>query len=153
MRLDALLRRGLRPRQHASGDGGDPRSLHRRDPGGAASGAQFRRCPPSALADDRTAQPEGLDRLLEDWLRSYKPDELFDADGAPAPEIRALAPAGSRRMGANPHANGGILKKALRMPDFRDYAIRVDKPARIEAENTPPLGRFLRDLMKANMRN
>ncbi len=92
-------------------------------------------------------------RLLVDWLRSYKPDELVDADGAPAAQIRALAPAGNRRMGANPHANGGILKKALRMPDFRDYTIKVDRPAQIEAENTPPLGRYLRDIMKANMRD
>jgi xylulose-5-phosphate/fructose-6-phosphate phosphoketolase len=90
---------------------------------------------------------------LEDWMRGYKPEELFDANGAPVAEIRELAPTGNRRMGANPHANGGILKKALRMPDFREYGIKVDKPAQIEAENTPPLGRLLRDIMKANMGN
>ncbi|MFM8330272.1 MAG: phosphoketolase, partial [Candidatus Methylumidiphilus sp.] len=91
--------------------------------------------------------------LLEAWMRSYKPEELFDADGAPLAELRALAPVGIRRMGANPHANGGHLKKDLRMPDFRSYGIVVDKPGVAEAENTPPLGRFLRDIMKANMRN
>lgn len=92
-------------------------------------------------------------KLLEDWMRSYRPEELFDADGAPNGELLELVPAGQRRMGANPQANGGILKKALRMPDFRDYAIAVDQPAQIEAENTPPLGRLLRDIMKANQRN
>jgi len=92
-------------------------------------------------------------KLLEDWMRSYKPEELFDENGAPVPEILEMAPQGSRRMGANPHANGGLLKRALRMPDFREYAIKVDKPAQIEAENTPPLGRLLRDIMRANLQN
>jgi len=86
-------------------------------------------------------------------MRSYKPEELFDANGAPVQAIRELAPAGARRMGANPQANGGLLKKALRMPDFREYGIAVEKPGQIEAENTPPLGRLLRDVMKANMNN
>ena len=92
-------------------------------------------------------------QLLEDWMRSYKPGELFDDAGAPVDEIRSLAPVGSYRMGRNPHANGGSLKKALRMPDFRDYGIAIEKPGQIDAENTPPLGRFLRDIMKGNMRN
>lgn len=92
-------------------------------------------------------------KLLEDWLRSYKPEELFDASGAPVAEVRAMAPQGHRRMGANPHTNGGLLKKALRMPDFRQYGIKVDKPGTIEAENTRPLGVFLRDVMKANLNN
>ncbi|MBP6707922.1 MAG: phosphoketolase family protein [Candidatus Accumulibacter necessarius] len=92
-------------------------------------------------------------QLLEDWLRSYRPDELFAADGAPIAEIRALAPTGQRRMGANPLANGGLVKRALRMPDFRQYAINVERPAQIEAENTPPLGRLLRDIMQANRDN
>ncbi|SMF94577.1 xylulose-5-phosphate/fructose-6-phosphate phosphoketolase [Methylomagnum ishizawai] len=92
-------------------------------------------------------------KLLEDWMRSYQPEELFDADGAPVPELRAYAPTGNRRMGINPHANGGLLRKALRMPDFRDYAQAVERPGRIEAENTRPLGVFLRDIMQANMRN
>jgi xylulose-5-phosphate/fructose-6-phosphate phosphoketolase len=101
---------------------------------------------------DVKKNPEHL-QLLEDWFRSYRPEELFDASGAPAPEIRAQAPTGPRRMGANPHANGGVLKKALRLPDFREYAIAVDQPGQIEAENTRPLGAFLRDIMKANPRN
>jgi xylulose-5-phosphate/fructose-6-phosphate phosphoketolase len=89
--------------------------------------------------------------LLEDWLRGYKPEELFDANGTLIPEIRELAPAGTRRMGANPHANGGLLKKSLRLPDFRDYGIKLDKPGQTEAANTRPLGVFLRDVMKLNM--
>ena len=92
-------------------------------------------------------------KLLEDWMRSYKPEELFDSEGAPNAEIRSLAPTGTRRMGHNPHANGGQLKKALRMPDFRDYGIQIDKPGQIDAPNTTPLGVFLRDIMKSNMRN
>jgi phosphoketolase len=73
-------------------------------------------------------------------MRSYKPEELFDAGGALVAELRELTPTGNRRMGANLHANGGFLKKALRLPDFRDYAIQFDKPGQIEAENTKPLG-------------
>ena len=90
-------------------------------------------------------------KLLEDWLRSYKPEELFDANGTLVSEIRELAPTGTRRMGANPHANGGLLKKSLRLPDFRDYGVKFDKPGQIEAENMRPLGVFLRDVMKLNM--
>jgi xylulose-5-phosphate/fructose-6-phosphate phosphoketolase len=101
---------------------------------------------------DVKKNPEHL-RLLEDWMRSYKPEELFDAAGAPVPEITAQAPTGRRRMGSNPHANGGILKKALRMPDFREYGIEVPQPGQIEAGNTAPLGVFLRDIMKANLSN
>ncbi len=96
--------------------------------------------------------PEHL-KLLEDWLRSYEPDKLFDANGRLIPELKALAPAGNRRMSANPHANGGLLRKALRMPDFRDYAVEVAKPATVESENTRPLGRFLRDILKLNPNN
>jgi len=88
---------------------------------------------------------------LEQWMRSYKPEELFDASGRLVPELRALAPKGTRRMGANPHANGGILRKPLRMPDFRHYALKIDKPAQMSAENTRPLGQFLRDIMRNNM--
>ena len=86
-------------------------------------------------------------KLLEDWLRSYRPQELFDERGRLIPELRALAPTGTRRMGANPHANGGLLRKTLRLPDFRQYAIQVEKPGQTAAENTRPLGRFLRDIM------
>jgi xylulose-5-phosphate/fructose-6-phosphate phosphoketolase len=92
-------------------------------------------------------------RQLEDWLRSYQPEELFDANGRLRPELKALAPQGTRRMSANPHANGGLLRKTLRLPDFRDYAIPVDKPGQVAAENTRPLGRFLRDIMRQNMQN
>ncbi|MBP2671059.1 MAG: xylulose-5-phosphate/fructose-6-phosphate phosphoketolase, partial [candidate division NC10 bacterium] len=87
-------------------------------------------------------------KLLEEWMRGYRPEELFDANGSPVPEIRELPPAGSRRMGANPHANGGFLKKALRLPDFRGFGVPIEKPGEIEVENTRPLGAFLRDVMK-----
>jgi xylulose-5-phosphate/fructose-6-phosphate phosphoketolase len=90
---------------------------------------------------------------LENWMRSYKPEELFDSNGTLIPELKELTPTGERRMGSNPHANGGHLKKALHLPDFRDYGIKVDKPGVVEAENTPPLGEFLRDTMKMNMTN
>jgi xylulose-5-phosphate/fructose-6-phosphate phosphoketolase len=92
-------------------------------------------------------------KQLEDWLHSYRPEELFDEKGRLMPELKALAPTGTRRMSANPHANGGLVRKPLRMPDFRDYAIKVDKPGQASAENTRPLGRFLRDIMRANMAN
>jgi xylulose-5-phosphate/fructose-6-phosphate phosphoketolase len=89
-------------------------------------------------------------KQLEQWLRSYRPEELFDASGRLVPELRALAPEGRRRMSANPHANGGLLRRALRLPDFRDYAIELDAPGQVSAENTRPLGRFLRDVMQRN---
>jgi len=90
-------------------------------------------------------------RLLEDWMRSYRPEELFDKDGAPVAAIRALAPGGARRMGANPHANGGVLLKDLRMPDYRVHAVKVTRPGCCFSEPTRVLGRFLRDIMKENM--
>ena len=90
---------------------------------------------------------------LEAWLRGYRPEELFDANGSLLPELKALAPQGQRRMSANPHANGGRLRKALRMPDFRNYRIEVAKPGTASAENTRPLGKLLRDIMQQNMRN
>jgi xylulose-5-phosphate/fructose-6-phosphate phosphoketolase len=92
-------------------------------------------------------------RQLEEWLRGYRPDELFDEKGRLIPELKALAPKGTRRMSANPRANGGLVRKALRMPDFRAYAITVDKPGQATAENTRPLGRFLRDIMRQNVTN
>ncbi|WAR43190.1 phosphoketolase family protein [Methylomonas rapida] len=92
-------------------------------------------------------------KQLEEWLLSYKPEELFDADGRLIPELKALAPAGTRRMSANPHANGGLLRKALRLPDFREYGVRVERPAVAEVENTKPLGVFLRDVVKLNPSN
>jgi xylulose-5-phosphate/fructose-6-phosphate phosphoketolase len=96
--------------------------------------------------------PQHLQQL-EDWLRSYKPEELFDDQGSLIPELKALAPKGVRRMGANPHANGGLLRKSLRMPDFRDYAVEVAHPGHQEVENTRPLGELLRDIMKLNSHN
>ena len=90
-------------------------------------------------------------KQLEDWMRSYKPEELFDKNGALVSELRELTPVGNRRMGANPHANGGLLKKPLKLPDFRNYEFKVEKPGQLEAENARPLGKFLRDVMKLNM--
>ena len=87
---------------------------------------------------------------LERWLRSYRPDELFDEGGALRTELAALAPVGVRRMGANPHANGGILLKDLRLPDFRAHAVAVPAPGQGDAEDTRVLGRFLRDVVAAN---
>jgi xylulose-5-phosphate/fructose-6-phosphate phosphoketolase len=95
------------------------------------------------------SKPEHL-KLLEDWMKSYQADELFDKDGGLIPELKELAPQGNRRMGANPHANGGILLKDLVMPDFRDYAVKVTKPGTRMAEATRVLGTFLRDVMKRN---
>lgn len=96
--------------------------------------------------------PEHL-KMLEEWMRSYEPEKLFDANSRLVPELKALAPRGNRRMSANPHANGGLLRKALRMPDFRDYAVEVPKPGSVESENTRPLGRFLRDILALNPSN
>jgi xylulose-5-phosphate/fructose-6-phosphate phosphoketolase len=90
---------------------------------------------------------------LEAWLKSYRPDELFDETGRLRPKLKALAPQGSRRMSANPHTNGGLLRRPLRLPDFREYAQVVDAPAQEEAYNTKPLGQFLRDVMARNMDN
>jgi xylulose-5-phosphate/fructose-6-phosphate phosphoketolase len=89
--------------------------------------------------------------LLESWLRSYHPEELFDESGRLRPELKALAPTGARRMSANPHANGGLLRKELKMPDFRDYAVKVPQKGTVRHENTRPLGEFLRDVMRNNM--
>lgn len=88
--------------------------------------------------------------LLEDWLRSYRPEELFDEQGRLAPELAALAPTGTRRMGANPHANGGLLLRDLKMPDFRTYAIDVPNPGIQGRGDTHDLGPFLRDVVKKN---
>ncbi len=89
-------------------------------------------------------------KLLEDWMRSYKPEELFDATGALRPELKALAPKGTRRMSANLHANGGLLRKDLSLPDFRDYAVKVPHAGKVLYENTKPLGEFLRDILRKN---
>jgi len=90
-------------------------------------------------------------KILEHWMRSYNPEQLFDEDGKLIPELQALAPEGDRRMSANPIANGGLVRQPLRMPDFRDYAVDVATPGASWAENTRVLGAFLRDIMRDNM--
>ena len=89
-------------------------------------------------------------QMLEDWMKSYRPEELFDANGALIPELQELAPPGKRRMGDNPYANGGLLLRDLKMPDFCEYAVDVPKPGTIAAEATRVMGRMLRDVMKLN---
>src|SRR5882762_1146730 len=90
-------------------------------------------------------------QILENWMRAYRPEELFDEEGKLRQELKDIAPNGDRRMGANPHANGGLLLQDLVMPDFRDYAVEVSKPGTADAEATRVLGKFLRDVMKANL--
>ena len=89
-------------------------------------------------------------KLLEQWMRSYEPEKLFDANGRLVPELQALAPAGHRRMGANPHANGGLLKRELKLPDFRAYALDVTCPGGVVGEATRELGKFLREVVRLN---
>jgi xylulose-5-phosphate/fructose-6-phosphate phosphoketolase len=93
--------------------------------------------------------PEHL-KMLESWLKSYEPHKLFDKNGTLIPELKELAPIGRYRMSANPHANGGLIHKSLRMPEFQRYGIDVPKPGHTEFENTRPLGNFLKDIMKDN---
>jgi xylulose-5-phosphate/fructose-6-phosphate phosphoketolase len=90
-------------------------------------------------------------KLLEDWMRSYEPEKLFDEKGKLIPELKELAPVGLRRMSANPVTNGGLVRKALHLPDFRNYAVKVTKPGVDMVENTYVLGVFLRDVMRKNM--
>jgi xylulose-5-phosphate/fructose-6-phosphate phosphoketolase len=92
-------------------------------------------------------------RMLEQWMKSYRPEELFASDGAPLDALVELAPTGDRRMGANPHANGGLLTRPLRLPDFRDYAVEVAAPAAEFSEATRVLGKWLRDVIRANPDN
>ncbi len=91
--------------------------------------------------------------LLETWMKSYRPEELFDQHGKLIPNVAEMAPKGNRRMGANPHANGGLLLRDLELPDFRDYAVNVARPGKETIEPTRILGRFLRDLVKLNKEN
>jgi xylulose-5-phosphate/fructose-6-phosphate phosphoketolase len=98
---------------------------------------------------EMAAKPDHV-RLLETWMKGYKPEELFDEDGRLIPELAEQAPKGDRRMGANPHANGGLLLKGLKMPDFRNYAVQVSEPGKGSAEATRVMGHFLRDIMKLN---
>ena len=90
-------------------------------------------------------------RILETWMKSYRPEELFDETGRFKAELAALPPHGTRRMSANPHANGGLLLRDLRLPDFRDYAVEVPSPGAATAEATRVMGQFLRDVMKLNL--
>jgi xylulose-5-phosphate/fructose-6-phosphate phosphoketolase len=101
---------------------------------------------------EMSAKPARV-KLLEEWMKSYKPEELFDGNGTFIPELAELAPKGEHRMGTNPHANGGILLKNLKMPDFREYAVEVEKPGQVSGEATRVLGSFLRDIMKLNMKH
>jgi xylulose-5-phosphate/fructose-6-phosphate phosphoketolase len=95
-------------------------------------------------------KPDHL-RLLETWMKSYRPEELFDAHGAPRAELKALAPRGERRMGANPHANGGVLLRDLRLPDYRAHALPVPAPGGVTGEATRVMGQYLRDVVRANL--
>ena len=95
-------------------------------------------------------KPEHL-TLLKDWLESYGPEELFDEKGSLIPELKEMAPKGTRRMGANPHTNGGLLLRDLRLPDFREYGIDIPKPGAVEAQDMIELGGFVRDIFKLNM--
>jgi len=92
-------------------------------------------------------------QILEQWLHSYRSEELFDGAGRLIPELKELAPKANRRMSANPIANGGLVRRALRLPDFRSYGVEVTKPGAVEVENTPPLARFLRDTLRENPNN
>jgi xylulose-5-phosphate/fructose-6-phosphate phosphoketolase len=90
-------------------------------------------------------------QILQEWMKSYRPEELFDDNGRFKPELAALAPVGHRRMSDNPHANGGLLLRDLKMPDFRDYAVSVPRPGQTHTEAARVMGKFLRDIMKMNM--
>ena len=183
LRLDAVLRRRLRPREHAPGDGRDSGAVRL----GHQEGTSRKRAAPDVASRPRwpmivlrtpkgwgapeevgghrlegfwrahqvpladvKKNPDSL-KILENWMRAQKPEELFDANGKLIPELKELAPTGTRRMSANPHANGGLLKKASAPAGLPRLRLKVDKPGQIEAENTRPLGAFLRDVMKANM--
>ncbi len=101
---------------------------------------------------DPVTNPAHL-KVVEGWMRSYRPEELFDQGGELTNELREMAPVGNRRISANPHANGGLLRKPLKLPDFRDYAVKVTRPGHSEAGNTHVLGQYLRDVMRNNMTN
>lgn len=101
---------------------------------------------------DMAEKPEHI-RILENWMKSYRPEELFDSNGKLFPELADLAPKAQRRMGANPHANGGLLLKDLRIPDFKEYAVNVPCPGAVDAESAKVTGFFLRDIMRRNMSN
>ena len=96
------------------------------------------------------SNPQHL-QLLESWLKSYRPEELFDESGKLKPELQDIAPKGNRRMGANPHANGGILLQELKCPDLKDYAVKIESPGKVVTESARILGGYLRDIMKLNL--
>ena len=96
------------------------------------------------------AHPEHV-QILEKWMKSYRPDELFDEQGRPTPLVSSISPVGERRMGANPHANGGLMLRDLRRPDFRDYALDIPSPGEVSAEDMIVLGDYVRDVIKLNM--
>jgi len=97
-------------------------------------------------------KPEHI-KILEQWMKSYRPEQLFDASGRFKAELAEIAPKAQRRMSANPHANGGLLLRDLRLPDFRDYAIEIKQPGAVDAEATRAMGKFLRDVMKLNLKS
>lgn len=99
---------------------------------------------------DPATNPAHL-KLLEKWMRSYRPEELFDEQGMLIPELKELSPCGSRRISGNPHANGGVLRKPLALPDFREYAVKIKQPGQLEVSSTDTLAHFLRDVMRKNM--
>jgi xylulose-5-phosphate/fructose-6-phosphate phosphoketolase len=99
---------------------------------------------------DPVTNPAHL-KLVEEWMRSYRPEELFDESGKLIPELKAMAPTGTSRITANPHANGGLLRKPLDMPSFHDYAVKVERPGQIEVSSTDVLAHLLRDVMRRNM--
>jgi xylulose-5-phosphate/fructose-6-phosphate phosphoketolase len=101
---------------------------------------------------DPVTNPAHL-KMVEDWLRSYRPEELFDESGGLIAELKALAPEGRARITANPHANGGLLRKPLLLPDFREYSVKVEKPGQIETSSTANLANYLADVMRKNMTN
>ncbi|QHN03310.1 phosphoketolase family protein [Granulicella sp. WH15] len=101
---------------------------------------------------DASTNPERL-KIVEQWLKSYKPEELFDEQGSLVPELKELPPVGTRRISGNPHANGGTLRKPLDMPDFREYAVKIETPGHEELSSTDRLGHFLCDVMRKNMTN
>src|SRR5262249_9442397 len=103
------------------------------------------------LADTRNNDEHR--RQLEEWMRSYRPEELFDDAGTLCPELRAFAPGGDRRLNANPHPHSGLLLRELTLPDFRDYAVAVESPARTSSEATRVLGRFMADIVRATPDN
>src|SRR5579875_2992970 len=176
LRLRAAFRERPRAAAGAPADGGNARPGLRPDPGNPDESPNRRGRGTAALAADRAEDAERLDlpedrrrpagrgqvprpevrtnpehlRLLEEWMKSYRPEELFDREGRPVPALAALVPGGERRMGANPHANGGRLLRELDLPDFRDYAVAVPRPGGVRAEATRIAGRYLRDVLRRN---